>query len=83
MSINFKPNKLNQKKQFLIVQLLKKHSFIMNLAFNFEEFNFSSLISFINENRIDYSLLNLLEDILLPICRKIPHKVYISILLRC
>lgn len=50
------------------------------MAFNHENFNFYSLISFINDNRLDYSLLNLLEDILLPFCRKFPQKVYLYII---
>ena len=50
------------------------------MAFNHDNFNFYSLISFINEDRLDYSLLNLLEDILLPFCRKFPQKVYLHMM---
>ena len=58
------------------MSLLKKHTFIVNIAFTIEHFDFMDLFRFLQGNAFDYEQLNAFEDIYLPFCKKFPQKVH-------
>jgi hypothetical protein len=48
---------------------------LLDICFANDDFNYMSIFGFLEEEHVEYPILILLEDVLLPIVRKTPHKV--------
>lgn len=48
---------------------------LLDICFSNDDFNYMSIFGFLEEEHVEYPILILLEDVLLPIVRKTPHKV--------
>ena len=69
---------MDHENKLFVINLLKKHTFILNIAFTNEKFDYTDLFSFLNFPNSSYDLLNAFEDILIPYCKKFPQKVHKS-----
>ena len=61
----------------LVVDLVKKQPFILRIAFERVDFNFSCIFGFL-ESELTFDKLRALEEIFIPFCKKYPEKVWIS-----
>jgi hypothetical protein len=59
----------------VLVGILRNSTMLLEICFKHEDFNYMSMFGFLEEEHVDYTVLVLFEDVLLPFIRKCPSQV--------